>query len=128
MNFPSTLPPNCPLPSAIDCQQVVFMAFQSTPATADQCKTQAEKDKALNAVGDGVCTRHGLSVFPSFDSCIHLVKLFPRLGPYVGKAGLTPPHGKIAETANTKNPAHMTWWPYEGVNRHSLFIDLQKIE
>lgn len=106
---------------------MVFMAFQSTPATAEQCKNQAEKNKALNAVGEGVCTRHGLSVFPSMDSCTHLVKLFPRLGPYVGKADLTQLHGKIAETGSSKNPAHMTWWPYEGVNRHSLFNDLQKV-
>lgn len=128
MSFPSSLPLNCPLPSAIDCGQVVFMAFQSQPVTSEQCQTQAERNRAVNAVGDAACTRHGLSVFPTLVSCTHHVKLFPRLGPYVGKANLTSPHGKIAATGSAKNPAHMTWWPYEGVKRNSLFIDLQKVE
>ncbi|MDD4964036.1 MAG: hypothetical protein PHI11_08985 [Gallionella sp.] len=121
MNFPSNWPSNCPLQSAVDCQHTVFMAFTSKPATANQCKSQAERNRAQSAIGDGACTRHGLSVFPSFNDCKHQVALLPHLGPYIGKAYLTASHGKIAETPARRNPAHMTWWPYQGVDRHSLF-------
>lgn len=127
MNFPSNWPFNCPLPSAVDCQHTVYMAFTSEPATADQCKSQAEKNRAITASGDAVCTRHGLSVFPSFDACRHQVNLLPHLGPYIGKADLTAPHGKIAETPSNRNPAHMTWWSYQGVDRPALFAHFVEV-
>lgn len=125
--FPANFPHDCPLTNAVDCSQTAFMLFNSSPVTEQLCKTQAERNRAANATGEGQCTRHGLSVFPTRESCVHQFRLFPFLGPYIGKAVLSPCHGKIAPTPSTRNPEHMTWWSYEGVMRAPLFSDLEEV-
>ena len=112
---------DCPLPTAIDCDNTVYKLFKSYPFENADCQTQAEMGKALNAVGDAACNRHGLSVFPTMSSCLHQLKLFPYLGPYVGEAKLEANHGKIATTSSNNNPEHMTWWSDVRVNRQELF-------
>lgn len=119
--FSSTLPKNCPLPSSTERDQTVFMAFQSLPITKEQCESQAERGRAARAKGDGACTRHGLSVFPSIEGCQHQLKLFPHLGQHIGAADLNANCGVLAETPSGNNPMHMTWWSYEKVDRASLF-------
>jgi hypothetical protein len=81
----------------------------------------AEKGKALSATGRGACTRHGLSVFKDFQACALHRQLFPYLGDWIATAELEPVHGRIALTANHNSPEHHTWWPFEGVQRHTLF-------
>lgn len=120
-SFPDTLPQNCPLDSAVKCEHTVFMAFNKITITSAQCKTQAEKGRALNTSGEGECTRHGLSVFPSVESCQHQINLFPRLGPHIGKAELNDSCGVIAHTGHKRSPKHMTWWSYDHVDRALLF-------
>lgn len=119
MKYPD-LPEDCPLSSATDCDGEVFMLFADFPCTDGDCLTQAERGRALAAQGDGICTRHGLSVFPSLEACAHQRTLIPWLGKKIGRAVLTADHGMVADTP-TKNPGHMTWWPYPEVQRHALF-------
>jgi hypothetical protein len=119
------LPSGCPLPSAVDCASSVFLIFPDEEISALHCLSQAERGRARNATGDAACTRHGLSVFPSVESCIHQRKLLPHLGRFIGSAWLGPDHGKIAETPSSTNPAHMTWWPYKNTPRHTLFHILE---
>lgn len=121
LNFSPDLPSGCPLPTSLDCGGSVFVLVPALPLEQTQFQSQAERGRAKNAVGDGVCTRHGLSVFPTYESCAHQLKLFPRLGPYIAKAVLSAQDGKIANTPSTVNPAHQTWWPYLEVTRHKLF-------
>ncbi len=102
------------------------MVLKSFPATADQCLSQAERGRVTDAKGVAACTRHGLSVFPSSPACRHQANLFPHLGRKVGCAELEPIHGVIAPTPSKSNPAHMTWWSYEGVDRHVLFTDVEE--
>jgi hypothetical protein len=120
-NFSADIPSDCPLPSAVDCFQEVFKLFATFPFDAEECKTQAEMGKAKNVTGQAVCTRHGLSVFPTLEGCLHQMKLFPYLGEHVGVAQLLPQHGKIAATPSNNNPNHMTWWIDVSVQRQSLF-------
>lgn len=115
------LPPDCPLPAAIDCNCDVFLVFPVKSIEQQHCLSQAERNRAKNVTGDAVCNRHGLSVFPTVESCVHQMKLLPHLGSYIGTAKLCPEHGKIAETASRINPAHMTWWPYKDTQRHAIF-------
>ncbi len=81
----------------------------------------AQKGKAVNATGRSACTRHGLSVFTDIDSCALHRELFPYLGQWIAKADLKPDHGRLALTASSRAPLHHTWWPFEEVERHSLF-------
>lgn len=112
--------PDCPLPSANYCDGAVFVLVQDLSLDPIQFQSQAERGRAIGAVGDKACTRHGLSVFPSYDACMHQRRLFPRLGNYVASAVLRAEHGKVADTPS-QNPAHQTWWPYQEVVRHELF-------
>lgn len=121
MGFPTTFPPDCPLQTAIDCDGDVYMLFKEAVATPEQCQSQAERGRAAAASGDGICTRHGLSVFPDLRSCQHQRDLIPHLGKHVGVARLTNKHGKVAQTPSGRNPKHMTLWTYEEVARHTLF-------
>lgn len=126
MGFPNTFPADCPLQTAIDYDGDVYMLFKEANTTPDQCRSQAERGKATTASGDGMCTRHGLSVFPDLKSCQHQRDLIPHLGRNIGVARLSNQHGKVADTPSGKNPSHMTWWAYEGVTRHTLFKILEE--
>jgi hypothetical protein len=97
------------------------MLCKSVPFTAEDFRSQAERERALDATGEDACTRHGLSVFPTFKSCDHLRRALPRLGSHILRARLSPNHGVIAETPSRKNPQHQTWWPFEGTPRDALF-------
>lgn len=121
MTFPDALPVGCPLPSAQDCSCTVYMISPENPVREQDCLSQAERGRAKNATGDLACTRHGLSVFPTYESCEHQRSLFPRLGGYIASATLDNSHGKILETPSGSNPSHMTWWPYKSTNRSKLF-------
>lgn len=128
MKFSSALPQDCPLPRAVECAREIYMLFPESKPQDEHCKSQAERNRARNARGEGVCTRHGLSVFPDYASCAHQFNLFPQIGRFVGKAQLGSSHGQIAETASGTNPKHMTWWPFENVNRASLFEIVGELE
>lgn len=121
MMFSEELPQGCPLPAAQDCSGPIYMIAKAIPVEDSNCLSQAERGKALNATGDGVCTRHGLSVFPDYESCAHHKLLFPSLGDHIVCANLDPSHGKLLQTPSKRNPSHMTWWPYKGISRSALF-------
>lgn len=121
MNFSKDLPEGCPLPAAQACSTTIYMISPENPVSDQSCLSQAERGKAKKATGDGACTRHGLSVFPNFESCRHQRSLFPRIGSFIAAAKLGPEHGRIMSTPSGSNPSHMTWWPYEETNRSELF-------
>ncbi len=122
MHFPATMPADCPLPGSIACNTVVYIIVKNNPAISTDCLTQAERNRATTATGEGACTRHGLSVFPSLQDCQHHRSLFKAFaGGYIAKASLTSEHGQQRNTPSQKAPAHMTWWPYEHISRHELF-------
>lgn len=121
IKYAENMPQGCPLPNAIDCSSRVYKICKSTPPSAKDFMTHAEKNIAKDAAGAAACMRHGLSVFPTFESCDHLKRFRPRLGKYIATAELRPEHGKIADTPNGENPRHQTWWPYVDVAREEIF-------
>lgn len=121
-SFSSNIPAGCPLPVATPCAGVVFHACKNSPPVADDFSTHDEKGLAPNARGDNACKRFGISVFPSKESCAHLIELFPEHGPYIATGTLDATHGVIAFTPSNNHPLHHTWWPFEGVKRESAFV------
>ncbi len=121
MIFPDGLPKNCPLPNAVSCSGTIYMISPNYPVDQQDCLSQAERGRAVDATGDLACTRHGLSVFPDFASCSHQQSLFPGLGEHIVAAQLDPSHGKTMETPTKRNPRHMTWWPRKDLERSVLF-------
>lgn len=121
MNFPAGMPDGCPLPAATPCDGDFFLVSKTNPVQAADCLSQAERGRALNATGDKACMRHGVSVFPTFESCEHHREVFPALGDHVAVAKLHASHGVQADTPSRTAPAHKTWWPYAQLARHPLF-------
>ncbi|WP_139826441.1 hypothetical protein [Derxia lacustris] len=119
--FLNGLPNGCP-PESDLAGVSAYMIFRDSVVSTHDCLSQAEKGRAINAVGPAACNRHGLSIFPDVESCLHQQKLLPHLGRYIGVAYLNAEkHGRIVPTPSRKSPAHITWWPYQDVQRHSLF-------
>lgn len=126
MNFPPELPAACPLPSSKDCSGSFYMVCREDPIREEDCLSQAERGRAPNATGDAACTRHGLSVFMSYDACVHQRELFPHLGKRIAHAMLDASHGKSLSTPSNANPGHSTWWPYANLSRSTLFAVIKE--
>ncbi|WP_124515860.1 hypothetical protein [Burkholderia ubonensis] len=119
-NFSSKLPADCPLATAQPCDGEVYHACKTSTPDAGDFATYEEMGLRPNAKGDAACKRFGLSVFPKKSDCEHAMRLIPAIGTYAAKATLEAAHGEIADTHSTL-PNHQTWWPFEDVDRASLF-------
>jgi hypothetical protein len=104
------------------------MGSTDDPVGPSNCKSQADRNKALDADGLGACTRHGLSVYLAEKHCQHAITLLPRLGPFIVAADLTPQHGVVMPTPSKRFPHHHTWWPPEGLTRHTLFAKVSEVQ
>lgn len=120
-SFHPNIPASCPLPDAVPCECVVFRGCESSPPKDTDFKTFYELGRAKSAIGRGACLRFGVSVFPDKQACEHMLSVFPANGNYVAVGTLTPVHGMVADTPSNQFPLHRTWWPYEGVQRETLF-------
>lgn len=117
LGFPVNWPADCPPNDAVDAEGIVFRIVKIEPVTADDMASHHETGKLLKAPA---CLRCGLSVFREIQDAFHQRQLIPKLGKLVAKATLQASHGKTKLT-DGKQPTHTTWWPYEGIDRASLF-------
>lgn len=115
--FPADWPENCPPNDAVDADGIVFRIVKAKPVTADDMASHHETGKLLKAPA---CLRCGLSVFREIQETLHQRQLFPKLGNLIAIATLQATHGKTKLT-DGKQPTHTTWWPFEGIDRASLF-------
>jgi hypothetical protein len=117
MTFPNGWPEGCPPYEAVDASDDIFRIVGHEPPADCDFMTHFESGKLPNAPP---CLRCGLSVFRQIGDAIHQRRLLPRLGRLIAKGTLSAEHGKTKVTPG-KQPTHTTWWPYERVNRASLF-------
>ena len=117
LSFPQGWPDQCPPNDAVDADGIVFRIVKTDPITAADMASHHETGKLLKAPP---CLRCGLSVFRELQDAFHQRQLFPKLGKLIAKAALQAAHGKTKLTEG-RQPTHTTWWPYEGVDRASLF-------
>ncbi|MFJ4288771.1 hypothetical protein ACIP1U_03120 [Cupriavidus sp. NPDC089707] len=120
-SFAAELPEDCPFPRAKECDGEVFMLVKQEPITSDQVRSQAERGRARNAMGEAACMRHGLSVFRTFSECDHARRVLSarNIGDLIAVATLNADHGVIAPTPSL--PGHLTWWPFVETQRETLF-------
>jgi len=77
------------------------------------------------------CQRCGLSVFRDGEDVRQLLrslwKRFPnkKFGPHILRRELTAADGKIKATGQH---GHLTWWAYQGVERHEAFEFVETVE
>lgn len=104
--FDQPLPEACPPDTATSRTQEAFRIVTSSPPTAGDFLTHAQKGIAQNA---DPCRRTGISVFATYETAIHQQQLCPRLGKFIAKGQLTPDHGCISPPSPT---GHMDWWAF----------------
>jgi hypothetical protein len=120
--FSDSMPDNCPPPGAEAASGEVFRIVKNDPLAADDFLTWFEEDKFDET---RACECHGLSVFRNRDDAASYAEKFPYLGELVAKGSLEHKHGMIAHTPRYIRGApnsHATWWPYNGLARHLLFV------
>lgn len=114
--FAEGFPPGCPPDEAVTPNGFVYRVVQSAEICADDFLTNEEQGTALSAPS---CLRRGISVFDSHERAVHRWRISPRLGNAVAEGLLSDSAGKIS-LPNKKN-GHITWWPYDGINRVEFF-------
>lgn len=115
--FPSNWPAGCPPAEARPADGEVYRLVKSDPPVADDFATWLELGKSNPA---RECESAGLSVFRNLEDATNYAGKYPHLGERVAKGSLGDQHGITMPTPRRGN-SHLTWWPYEGIIRHSLF-------
>lgn len=116
LQFQVGLPNGCPPADAKLGPLEVFRAVEVFPSQ-DEFWTARESNKF---VGSNECLRSGISVLPDLPAVRHHQVLFPWRTVTI-HAVLTHEHGMTMPTPSRKQPAHLTWWPPDGLNRVSIF-------
>lgn len=116
--FPEHWPESCPPADAEQALGKVYRVCRQDPPALSDFQTHAELNKPSTG---NQCIRHGLSVFRNSPEARHITTLFPKLGKLVFCGELNADHGKIKATPTKTRPSHLTWWPFEGVERAATF-------
>jgi len=121
MSYPNDWPEGCPPNDAEPAFGIVFRGVKTNPPTEDDFLTYRELGKADRGKP---CEAAGVSVFRDDKDAKHYIDKYPYTGNMIAKGTLSSDHGMVKPTArslNGKKNSHTTWWPYESVNRPSLF-------
>lgn len=110
-----TLPADCPPADALDADMLVYYVAKVNPCHADDFRSHAERGSRKDA---DPCNRCGLSVWRDETDARWIAMKFPRLGQLIARGQLEPAHGKLKKTYDR---SHHTWWPVDGLLRHSVF-------
>ena len=125
-SFPAGWPPNCPPNDATDADIEVYRTVSADPPTAADFLSYHEEGKLIRDLRK-VCQAHGVSVHGSEEGAIHHRKVFGWASQFFAKGRLTPAHGKTKPTPSKSSPSHITWWPYDGVDRCQPFAVVQGV-
>jgi len=98
----------------------VYRIVSASPPLETDLQSYAEL--GISARGSD-CRRRAISVFRSFAEACHRLRLSPRLGTAVARARFQSQHGK--QKLTSERSGHIAWWCAEGVDRVSLFREVQ---
>lgn len=121
--FPDYFPKHCPPVEATDDECTLFRLCQGKAPVEDDFISFYQKNPQKYA---GHIQAYGLSVFPSKDDCERARKkssLLRNKYKFCATGMNTGERGKTLATPNEANPAHITWWIYEGVKPHTFFVN-----
>ena len=119
--FADHVPEDCPPDSATPAEGKVYRCIKRNGIQAEDFETHFENDRRPDA---DLCSRCALSVLRSLDEARQFRKTMPKLGRYIAEAVLRPEHGMWKLT--DKRSGHINWWPYDGVERTTLFQLVQE--
>ncbi len=119
--FPAYFPKDCPPDDAKGEEIVLFRLCKTTVPTAQDFLSFYQIDPEKY---EGHVQAYGLSTYPTAEACESAKRKSPRLrNAYEGIAcgQVDADKGKILRTPSKANPAHITWWVYEGIEPHTFF-------
>ena len=119
--FPAYFPKDCPPDDAQSEKIVLFRLCKTAVPTAQDFLSFYQINPKKY---DGNVQAYGLSTYPTAEACESAKRKSPRLrdaceGIACGQVDAD--KGKILRTPSKANPAHITWWVYEGIEPHTFF-------
>ena len=120
-HFPAYFPKDCPPDDAKGEEIALFRLCKTTVPTAQDFLSFYQINPAKY---EGNVQAYGLSTYPTAEACESAKRKSPRLrNAYEGIAcgQVDADKGKILRTPSKANPAHITWWVYEGIEPHTFF-------
>lgn len=126
--FPDWFPENCPPPSAMNAEGIVFRFAMKSPVDAGDFLSHHELGLAPRS---NPCRRCSLSVYRSLPSARKKLRELrartpDRFGSHIAKGTLTAEHGKIKQEGS--DPDHHEWWGYDGIERHAPFQIVESLD
>ena len=119
--FPAYFPEGCPPENATVEEIVLFRLCKTDVPCADDFVTFYQINPERYG---GMIQAYGLSMYPSAEDCDSARRKSPRLrATHKGIAcgQIDADKGRILRTPSKANPAHITWWIYEGIEPHTFF-------
>jgi len=118
--FPKNWPTKCPPADAKDADVVVYRTVRTDPPTNEDFLSWHEEGKEPKYPGKE-CQACSVSVHRTQESAIHHREVCEYDGACIAVGVLNPSHGKTKDTPTRKFPLHVSWWPYEGIDRGAIF-------
>jgi hypothetical protein len=116
--FPTGWPLECPPKDALCAEGTVYRIAKTNPLDPSDFLSVREEGKPFPPERE--CEAAGLSLFRKHEDAVHYRRKFPYLGDRIAQGVLAKDHGKLKPTPRGRN-SHVTWWPYEGIERSKLF-------
>jgi len=121
--FPHWYPKGCPT-EGDEVAETLYHGCVTNPATAEDFTpfaASADRRKQ-NMAKSNPCMGSGLSVWRSAGDALHAQELFDYAARwFIFKGDVVESDGKLAPTPTRDQPAHHTFWAYEGVDLRAKF-------
>lgn len=125
--FPAYFPEGCPPENAMSEEIILFRLCKTDVPAAEDFVTFYQCNPKKYA---GMIQAYGLSMYPSVEDCERARRKSPKLRDTrkgIACGCVDAEKGKILRTPSKANPAHITWWIYEGVKPHTFFSSCGKV-
>jgi len=124
MQFPSDWPDECPPVDAVIPHGDFFRAIPEETPKKEHFYNSEEDGKFLAAPR---CKRLAISMLKTWESAKHHLELFThKKNWFVAKVNLNDKHGKIKDSPSQKQPEHVSWWAFEGVEKEKSVVEVKR--
>ena len=127
MTFKHELPEDCPdeTVSTLEMDITCFHLTKEHPAGKNDFIPIAMQRVVKE---DELCQGSGLSVSENIEDIRWVADTFPKHGKYIWKGTIRyMSDGIVKLTPSRQQPAHHTWYPFEGTTISNIFNDLEEI-
>lgn len=115
--FPDWFPDGCPN-DAVEANATLYRGCETNPPTNEDFTPHARSEvpRKRHMARGAACMGYGLSVWISQADARHAQELFPWAARWhIFSGDVTPDDGQLAATGTRQQPAHHSFWAYDGV-------------